>query len=353
MQRLINHLQNYPSMKTSPEKINEAFTGFEGKHVLILGDVMIDSYLRGKVDRISPEAPVPVVLLRKRENMLGGAANVALNIKSLGAVPLLCSVIGNDHRGQDFIDLLKHDGISDKGIIRSSDRITTIKFRIIGNNYQMLRVDEEIDTDLTKSDETLLIQRAKDYLDKHNINVIIFQDYNKGVLTPFVIDSILALASARGIPVVVDPKKKNFNAYKGVELFKPNLKELREGLKMEVDASDIDSLRIASMILREQQSVRSIMVTLSERGVYLNKDVDGEVVEVLIPAHFRNISDVSGAGDTVISIASLCLAANLSPELTVALSNLAGGLVCEQVGVVPIDKSRLFSEAMLLLANIE
>ncbi|KAF0200362.1 MAG: ADP-heptose synthase bifunctional sugar [Bacteroidetes bacterium] len=340
-------------MKTSPEKIKEAFAGFEGKHVLILGDVMIDSYLRGKVDRISPEAPVPVVLLSKRENMLGGAANVALNVRSLGAVPLLCSVIGQDHRAQDFIDLLQHDGISDVGIIRSTDRITTIKFRIIGNNYQMLRVDEEIDTDLAHSDEILLIQKAKEQLESHNISVIIFQDYNKGVLTPFVIDSILALAATRGIPVVVDPKKKNFNAYKGVELFKPNLKELREGLKTDVDASDIESLRKASAMLRQQQSVRSIMVTLSEKGVYLNREVDGKPVEVLIPAHFRNISDVSGAGDTVISIASLCLAANLSPELTVALSNLAGGLVCEHVGVVPIDKNRLFSEAMLMLTNID
>lgn len=338
-------------MKISKEEIDHAFTLFEGKKVLILGDVMIDSYLRGKVDRISPEAPVPVVRLDKRENMLGGAANVALNVKSLGAVPVLCSLIGNDQRGNEFLELLRQDGIPDNGILRSEDRITTIKFRIIGNNFQMLRVDEEMDTDLNSDDEALLILHVTRLLDIEDISVIILQDYNKGVLTRGVIEGVLAEASRRGIPVAVDPKKNNFDVYKGVTLFKPNLKEMREGLKTDVDASDKDSLRRAVSALQQKQNLKSVMVTLSEQGVYYRNLSDAVPAEVIVPAHLRNIADVSGAGDTVISVASLCVAINSSSQLLVSLSNLAGGLVCEQVGVVSVDKQRLHKEALELLAN--
>ncbi len=338
-------------MNISKEEINNAFAHFEGKQVLILGDVMIDSYLRGKVDRISPEAPVPVVRLDKRENMLGGAANVALNVKSLGAVPVLCSLIGNDQRGSEFVELLRQDGISDKGILRSQDRITTIKFRIIGNNFQMLRVDEEMDTDLSREEEKLLIEHVTNLLDAEDISVVIFQDYNKGVLTRMVIESILEQAALRGIPVTVDPKKRNFEVYKGVTLFKPNLKEMREGLKTDIEASDVESLRGAAEMLQQKQNIQSVMVTLSERGVYYRKQTDEAPDEVIVPAHLRNISDVSGAGDTVISVASLCLAIDASPQLLVSLSNLAGGLVCEKVGVVPVDKQRLQKEALDLLVN--
>lgn len=337
-------------MKFSPEEIKSAFSGFEGKQVLILGDVMIDSYLIGKVDRISPEAPVPVVLLRKRENMLGGAANVALNIKSLGAVPLLCSVIGDDRRGIEFAELLNHEGISTEGIIRSPERSTTIKFRIIGNNVQMLRVDDEMDDDLTPEEEERLLSRVFATIEKNQVGVIILQDYNKGVLTAGVIAHILAYAQKLRIPVVVDPKKRNFDAYRGVELFKPNLKEMREGLKTDIDADDTESIRKAVIALQQKQALKAVMVTLSEKGVYLRKDTAAGPAEVMMPAYVRNISDVSGAGDTVISVASLCVATGISPELLVALSNLAGGLVCEEVGVVPVDKSRLFREANLLLA---
>jgi rfaE bifunctional protein kinase chain/domain len=338
-------------MNISKEEINNAFAHFEGKQVLILGDVMIDSYLRGKVDRISPEAPVPVVRLHKRENLLGGAANVALNVKSMGAVPLLCSLIGTDQRGNEFVELLRQDGISDKGILRSQDRITTIKFRIIGNNFQMLRVDEEMDTDLSQEEEELLIEHVTNLLDTEEISVIILQDYNKGILTRMVIERILEEAAHRGIPVTVDPKKKNFEVYKGVTLFKPNLKEMREGLKTDVDASDVQSLREAAIKLQQKQNIHSVMVTLSERGVYYRNQTEEAPAEVIVPAHLRNISDVSGAGDTVISVASLCVAIKSSAQLLVSLSNLAGGLVCEQVGVVPVDRLRLQKEALELLAN--
>ena len=335
----------------SKEEINNAFAQFEGKKVLILGDVMIDSYLRGKVDRISPEAPVPVVRLDKRESLLGGAANVALNIKSMGAIPILCSVIGNDYRGKEFFDLLKQAGISDKGILKSDGRLTTIKFRIIGNNFQMLRVDEEIDTDLEHDEENRLMEQITHLLQNEDIRVIVLQDYNKGVLTPRIIEHVLKDAARLGIPVTVDPKKKNFEAYRGVTLFKPNLKEMREGLKTDVDASDLVSLRSAAAALQQKQNIKSVMITLSEYGVYF-RQLENEVSEeVLIPAHLRHISDVSGAGDTVISVASLCVAIHTSSQLLVALSNLSGGLVCEHVGVVPVDRQLLYEEALQLLTK--
>lgn len=338
-------------MKISRDNINQAFASFRGKRVLIIGDVMIDAYLRGKVDRISPEAPVPVVSLYKRESMLGGAANVALNVKALGGEPILCSVIGNDLRGEEFLKLLSQDKISAQGILLSDDRITTTKFRIIGNNFQMLRVDEEVDHDLSPHDAIALLKLVDELLKNTQIDVVVFQDYNKGVLTAGLISEVIELASQQNVPVVVDPKKKNFDVYKKVELFKPNLKELKEGLKTEIDPSDLNSLRKGCNLLRKQSGVSSIMVTLSERGVYLNREVNGELQDVLIPAHVRHISDVSGAGDTVISVASLCIASKLGDFLMVALANLAGGIVCEKVGVVPVDQEKFYKEALLLLVN--
>ena len=338
-------------MKITRSQINDLFDEFDGKKVMIVGDVMIDAYLWGKVDRISPEAPVPVVSVKKRENLLGGAANVALNIKALGAVPLLCSVVGNDIRGEEFAALLQSDGISQDCIIRSPERITTTKFRIIGNKAQMLRVDEEIDSELSTTEEGMLLSGIQGIFDRHNVGVVILQDYNKGVLTRNVINEVNAMASSRGIPVVVDPKKKNFDAYQGIDLFKPNLKELCEGLKIEIDLRDIEKIRQAVALWQQKQAISIVMVTLSEAGLFIRDNSDGETVEYHIPAHLRNITDVSGAGDTVISVASLCRAAKAPSFLMASLSNLAGGLVCEHVGVVPVDRNRLMKEAMELLAE--
>ncbi|HPG33861.1 MAG: D-glycero-beta-D-manno-heptose-7-phosphate kinase [Lentimicrobiaceae bacterium] len=337
-------------MKVDRTQIETLFNDFTGKHVLILGDVMIDSYLWGKVDRISPEAPVPVVSVKRRENLLGGAANVALNIKALSAVPVLCSVIGADIKGDEFNELLHQDGIMTDGIVRSPSRITTTKFRIIGNKAQMLRVDEEMDSDLLPQDEIALLERVSEIFQRFPIGVVILQDYNKGVLTKNVIESVIALSAAKGIPVVVDPKKKNFDAYKKVDLFKPNLKELSEGLKIDLDLNDIASIKSAAIAWQTNQSITAMMVTLSEAGVFIRDTSNGQVSEFHIPAHVRNIADVSGAGDTVISVASLCRAMGVSPFLTASLSNLAGGLVCEFVGVAPVNRERLLSEAIELIA---
>lgn len=337
--------------KIGQSNLESIFEDFKNLKVMILGDVMIDSYLWGKVDRISPEAPVPVVLVERRSNMLGGAANVALNIKSLGAEPILCSVIGNDSKGSDFIELLENDEITTKGIIHSNQRITTTKFRIIGNKAQLLRVDEEIDTDLNEVEELELINKINEIVLTENINVIILQDYNKGVLTEKVINYIISLGTEKNIPIVVDPKKKNFSSYKNIDLFKPNLKELREGLKQEIELKELDKIRLACAEWQKKQHISNLMVTLSENGVFIREELDGLVNEYHLPAHIRNIADVSGAGDTVISVASLCRALKIDIWLTAALSNIAGGMVCEYVGVVPIDGKRLLKEAISILSQ--
>lgn len=338
-------------MNVSRKSLEALFEDFRNVKALILGDVMVDSYLWGKVDRISPEAPVPVVLVNRRSNMLGGAANVALNIKALGGEPILCSVIGNDTRGNDFLDLLEQDNISTEGIIQSTSRITTTKFRIIGNKAQLLRVDEEMDTDLNDA-EQLSIREKLDYiLENRKPQVIILQDYNKGVLTEDIIRYITDAGKQLGIPVVVDPKKKNFSCYKNVDLFKPNLKELREGLKQEIELNELDKISEACSEWQRKQNITALMVTLSENGLFVREEIDGMATNFHIPAHLRNIADVSGAGDTVISVASLCRALKTDTWLTAALSNIAGGLVCEHVGVVPVNGGHLLAEAVELFTK--
>ena len=325
------------------------FDSLNHLNIMVIGDVMVDSYLWGKVERISPEAPIPIVALRKRENRMGGAANVAMNIKAMGAKPILCSVIGTDDKGDTFLELLQKEKISSKGIVRSQRRITTTKFRIFGNTYQLLRVDEEVEDDLVHADYLTLSRVIDRILETENVHCIVFQDYNKGVITPKLITEVVRKARKRNIPVAVDPKKKNFEAYSNVTLFKPNLKELGEGIKIELDPENRDSVIEAAQDLRERLKCDYVMTTLSEHGMLMSMKDRLDQKNIFIPAHIRSIADVSGAGDTVISVAALCLAAQCSPREIASISNLAGGLVCEQVGVVPVSKDKLLKEVLSLL----
>jgi rfaE bifunctional protein kinase chain/domain len=326
-------------------EITTLFSNFNQLNALIIGDVMIDSYYFGKVDRISPEAPVPIVAVEKKENRLGGAANVALNIQALGAKPILCSVIGNDNDSIIFETLLSKSNLVSTGIIKSNDRITTVKTRVIGNKHQVLRVDSEDDKPLLPSDTQQLYEKISLLIDDNKIDVVVFEDYDKGVITPELIKKVVTLCHQKNIPTTVDPKKRNFAAYQHVTLFKPNLKELKEGLNIELQSDDISSIQQAVEELNIQQQNQITFITLSENGVYISdKDQQHH-----IPAHVRNIADVSGAGDTVISVASLCLSLNQAPKLIAEIANLAGGLVCEKVGVVPIDKDVLLSETVTQL----
>lgn len=322
--------------------ISQIFQNFKNQKVLIIGDVMIDSYIFGKVDRISPEAPVPVVAVKERLDRLGGAANVALNIKAMGAEPILCSVIGNDIKSTTFLQLLDKRGLTKTGIVQSNNRVTTTKFRVIGNSTQMLRVDEEIDINLNIEEELLLINKIKEHIEGHKIDVIVFQDYDKGVISKNIIEKTIELAGE--IPIVVDPKKRNFHFYKNTTLFKPNLKELREGINDQFEAKDTEKLKKAVEELQKSLNCPLFFTTLSENGVMITEKKEDSFIHHRIPAHIRNIADVSGAGDTVISLTALCLAQDLPPINIAQISNMAGGLVCEEVGVVPIDKDKLYKE---------
>lgn len=324
--------------------IQDTFKSFNQLNVLIIGDVMIDAYMWGNVNRISPEAPVPVVAINKKENRLGGAANVALNIQAMGANPVLCSVIGDDDGAKIFFDLLKTQKLSSKGILKSKKRTTTVKTRVISNNHQMLRIDEEMESTIDSKEIQALISEIKKLIESEKINVIIFEDYDKGCINEDLIKSVVAFAKQKSIPTVVDPKKKNFMVYSGVTLFKPNLKELKEGLKVDFNHNNIKELEKVVDGFIKKQNITTALITLSEKGVYTHS----AKTKALVPAHIRNIADVSGAGDTVVSIAALCIASNLSPVTTATLANLAGGLVCEKVGVVPIDKKQLLEEALKL-----
>lgn len=327
--------------------VEALFEEFTRKRILVIGDVMIDAYLRGSVTRVSPEAPVPIINLKRTEDRLGGAANVALNLMALGAEPILCAVIGEDKGAQTFKRLLKERNLSSEGIVNSTGRITTVKTRVIGNHQQLLRIDDEQIDDLTTAQENELIEKVTKII-ASKIDAIIIEDYNKGLLTKRVIESVIQIANKENIIVSVDPKKDNFLEYKNVTLFKPNLKELKEGLNHQFDF--VNDRKTFESSIDELESIlnnKISFVTLSEHGVFI-KDADNKFH---IDAHHRNITDVSGAGDTVISVATLCLTAGLSIDKVAEIANLSGGLVCEVSGVVPIDKERLKTEVSKLTSK--
>jgi len=327
---------------TNKINFDELFNKFNGLKVLIVGDVMVDNYIIGKVDRVSPEAPVPVVDVTSFDSRLGGAGNVALNIKAMGGIPILCSVIGNDKEGEDLKNLLTKQGLTSRAILSSDKRKTTTKTRVLGNNHQLLRIDHEIKTEIDTLDSFLLDEHFNRELEV--ADVVIFEDYNKGVLHAKNIEKFITKCNSVNKPTIVDPKKSNFLTYKKTTLFKPNLKEIKEGLNIENSLDSIEEVLEAVTLLESKLENTISMVTLSERGVLIKKGDDYKI----IPAHIRNIADVSGAGDTVVSVAALCLALNTNIETLAELSNLAGGLVCEKTGVVPIEKAALLAEAKKL-----
>jgi D-glycero-beta-D-manno-heptose-7-phosphate kinase len=319
------------------KEVIQIFEQFSQMRAIIIGDAMVDTYLWGKVERVSPEAPIPIVSITDRESRLGGAANVSLNIQSLGATPVLFSVVGDDDKGRKFRKMIGKSNLSDHGIFVDANRITTVKSRIIGKGQHIARVDEEstdfIDTEL----EQKLVNGIREELENHTVDVIIFVDYDKGVITPTLFEAVNKMAKDKGIPITVDPKKRNFSYYNNIDLFKPNFKEFIEGTGLPLKKGDLESLREAAHAVKEKQNFKLIFITLSEMGVFISNGVK----EQYYPAVIRHIADVSGAGDSVISVASLGMAARLSPKIMALMSNIAGGLVCENLGVVPVNKNQL------------
>ena len=324
--------------------INSLFKDFIGKKILVIGDVMIDEYIEGKTQRISPEAPVPVVEMTRKENKIGGAGNVVMNLKELGAEAIICSVIGKDLAAEQLQKLLLKNELDASGLIQSDQRITTVKTRIIANKQQVVRVDSENAHDISIEEEKNLIEYCSNIISK-GVDGVIFEDYDKGVLTAEGINSIIELCRSKNIPTAVDPKKRNFLQYKKTTIFKPNLKELKEGLNLHLSESfQVTEISKAVEHLESVLENKVTLVTLSEHGILLKKAKK----EYHVSAHMRNISDVSGAGDTVIAVALLCYISGASLKQIAEISNIAGGLACEKPGVARISNKELLDECTRL-----
>ncbi len=326
---------------------DQLFERFADVKIGVLGDIMLDTYCWGNVERISPEAPVPVVALTGKEHRIGGAGNVALNLAALGAQVSMITITGKDDDGMVLANLLDQHQIDTAFSIQDENRITTCKTRIISRNQQMMRLDAEVTNDLSTEQENMLLENIEQYLQIVQPNALVFEDYNKGLLTKRVIETTIELCKKYDVLTAVDPKKKNFLAYQEVTIFKPNLKEVREGLNIHLEQVDLQNMQAVHQVLQEHLRHHVSFITLSEKGVFYQNETGAAI----IPSHIRNIADVSGAGDTVIAVASLIYAVTRDVALMAKVANIAGGLVCEEVGTAPIEKSRLLDECKLLIMD--
>ena len=328
------------------ENVGQLFEDFNSIKIGVIGDVMLDTYLWGGVERISPEAPVPIVSVAKKEQRIGGAGNVALNLQSLGSRAFVISVMGDDEDAICLTQLFRDKNINTDYCLNSHQRITTNKTRIISRNQQMMRLDAEITNDLTDVEEEALLSNFRAFIETETPHIVILEDYNKGVLTETVIKEVIAICKENNVLTAVDPKRKNFFTYKGVDIFKPNLKEVKEALNLLVVDAQLPLLQDIHELLHQQLHHQVSFITLSEKGVFYQHDESANI----IPSHIRNIADVSGAGDTVIAVAALVYAVRRNVHLMAEVANIAGGLVCEEVGTAAIGRTRLMHECELLLS---
>lgn len=322
--------------------IDRILESFRQVRALVVGDVMLDYYWYGRVQRISPEAPVPVVEVTGSASMPGGAANVALNIRSLNATVDLTGLCGQDEAGATLQNLLSQHGIGNK-LLTVQARPTTTKTRIMGNHVQMLRLDREVNAEAEPPLAARIQSHVETILDSASYNVVVMQDYDKGVLHSALINYVVKHCAERGIPVVADPKRRHFWDFSGVTLFKPNLRELEEALQGSISnpPKEEEDLKRLLFLCRQRMPHHFTMLTLGAKGLWLA----WEEGLLKIPARERHVRDVSGAGDTVAAVAALCLAACLPPQTMAVLSNLAGGRVCEEPGVTAITPDMLRNEA--------
>lgn len=315
--------------------VKEALDEFEGKKILVIGDIILDIYIHGIVERISPEAPIPIVNHKHTRHALGGAANVAANLKGLGAEVTLVSATGEDREAEYLGAMLDLEEIS-HDLIAIKDRPTTSKSRIIAAGHQMLRIDHEVTEDLSPDQGRSLLEKVMERIQLDPPSALVLEDYNKGLLTEEVIRAIIVKANALNIPVIVDPKKNHFFAYSGCRVFKPNFKECARQLPFPLKP-ETESLQQADAYLRARLHHGISMITLAEHGIFIS---DGHKSH-LLPTEIRQVSDVSGAGDTVTAIATFGIVQSLSLELIASLANKAAGLVCTRPGVYAIRKEEL------------
>jgi len=318
----------------SQSRIKQIFEGFSNCRILVLGDVMLDEYLRGNVNRLSPEAPVPIVEIESESFHFGGAANVALNLKTLGCEPIMLGLIGDDRNGEIFRELLRREDMIGDGIIQYNDRPTTVKTRIIGGNQHLARVDREKIRYLSDAQNEEIIRVVNDILP--SVQAVIFEDYNKGLLTKNIIQFTIEEASKRSIMTTVDPKFINFQEYRRSTVFKPNIKEAAQALALPI-STDQD-VRHAGIRLLQMMQVKCVLLTRGAHGLSLFEST-GEITEV--PTRTRKVADVSGAGDTVISTMTASLCGGATYQEAAHIANYAAGIVCEEVGIVPVLRNDL------------
>jgi rfaE bifunctional protein kinase chain/domain len=318
----------------SEKRLNELLSGMKNKRIAVIGDLMLDRYIWGSVSRISPEAPVPVVDIEQEQARLGGAANVAKNIKSLGGEPLLTGVIGNDNSGKLLLEILRESTFAEDGIITDNSRPTTVKTRVIAHNQHVVRIDREQKADISDIVQEKLLNAIRKYIS--SIDAIIIEDYNKGVVVKSLIQQLIALANKHNKIITIDPKFNNFFEYKNVTVFKPNRKEAEEvmGTRLRTEEDIIKACRT----LLEKLKAKNVLLTRGEHGMSLFES-NGEISHV--PTKALNVADVSGAGDTVISTLTLALASGATIKEASALANFAGGVVCGDIGIVPISPEAL------------
>jgi rfaE bifunctional protein kinase chain/domain len=320
-------------LKISKSRVEEIFKKSKSKKIAVIGDVMLDRFFWGKVSRVSPEAPVPVIDIERESFHLGGAANVANNLHSLGVEPILCGIVGDDNTGNIFKSIAQSKGINIDGIYVDKTRPTTVKTRIIGNNQHIARLDREVRTPAGSKVEELILSNLKSLND---LSGIIFEDYNKGTISETLIVKILNLSKEMDIPVFVDPKFDNFFNFKNVFLFKPNKKEAQNALGINIDNND--DIISAGKILLERLESKNILLTLGSKGMMLFES-DGTISSV--PTIARQVADVSGAGDTAIATLSVSISGGSDIKEASAISNYASGAVCELPGIVSITKEMI------------
>ncbi len=318
----------------SEKRLDEILVNMRGKRIAVVGDLMLDRYIWGSVNRISPEAPVPVVDLEQEQSRLGGAANVAKNIKSLGGEPLLLGIIGNDNSGKQLLEIVKQSNLPIHGIITDDTRPTTVKTRVIAHNQHVVRIDRENKSYISHTIQVKIIEVLKNEISE--IDGIIIEDYNKGVIVKDLIHKLIDIAFKYNKTITVDPKFNNFFEYKNVTVFKPNRKETEEvmGIRLKEEKDVIN----AGKTLLERLQAKNVLLTRGEQGMSLFES-NGNISHV--PTKALNVADVSGAGDTVIATLTMSLTSGASIKEAASLANFAGGVVCGYVGIVPIDPNEL------------
>ena len=334
MNKIYKSLRNFGGKK---------FKQFKDIKILVIGDVMLDHYVYGSVTRISPEAPVPVVLKSDDKFYLGGAGNVFSNIISLGGDSNLLSVVGEDSNGETIHSLIKNQ-ISDKRdlLFRTTTRKTTTKTRIMSGHHQMLRIDDETTDPIECEIESGVISEIDAIISQYDC--VILEDYNKGFLTPLVIKHAIEKCRSLSIPVIVDPKKNNIEYYAGATIIKPNFSEFCSLVQKSIDPSDFKSITKCANEFRKKFNIEALVITMSENGIYFSSDD----IDMHSEGFKINVSDVSGAGDTVLAILSLCYTANTPIESMLEICNLAGSIACSKIGAVSVTLDEIINHPVMV-----